>query len=214
MWNKLARICFVLISASSIARAQNWNELLRQGKTQKKYLIEQIAALQAYSDYLKKGYNLVDAGLGQISDLTGGEYNLHQAFIRSLESVSPFIRLDPRVIEVILMQHSISGLFNALINHRMAGQEAREYIDAVRKQLDEECTTDLKELLLVMTPGKLTMSDDQRIERLNRIHERMQDKLIFARHFSSQVLALSAQHQLEKINMQRLQPMFNLKKQP
>jgi hypothetical protein len=214
MWNKLIRISFVLIFAPSIVQAQNWNELLRQKKTQKKYLIEQIAALQVYGGYLKKGYDLVDAGLDQISEVTGEEYNLHQTFIHSLGSVSPFIRSDPRATEVIQMQHSISGLFNLLIKYSLPGMEAVEYINAVRKQVDQECAADLGELLLVMTPGKLTMNDDQRIERLNRIHERMQDKLSFARHFSSQVLSLSAQHQMEQINMQRLQPMFNLKKEP
>jgi hypothetical protein len=214
MWIKMLRLSFVLILTSSIAQAQNWDELFRQKKTQKKYLLQQITALQVYSGYLKKGYDLVHSGLGEISWLTGLEYDLHQTFIRSLGSVSPFIRADPRAAEVLLMQHSIIQAFDALVRHPLLWKEDMEYINTVRKKLDRECSTDLQELLLVVSPGEVNMKDDERIKWLNRIHERMQDKLIFTRHFSNQVSNLAGQRHLEQIDTKRLELMFNLKMQP
>ena len=47
-------ILFVL--AGGLSQAQTFNEWFRQKATQKKYLIQQIAALQVYLDYVQKGY--------------------------------------------------------------------------------------------------------------------------------------------------------------
>jgi len=214
MLNKIFGVFVGLILSASIAYGQNWNELFSQKKTQRKYLIQQIAALQIYSGYLKKGYELVHSGLGQISDASGGEMRLHQTFIHSLSSVSPLVHADPRAAEVILMQHRIIQAFVTLTKHTLLKVEDLEYISQVRKKLDEENAADLQDLLLVMTPGKVKMKDDGRLQRLNRIHERMEDKLIFARHFSSQVLELARQRHLEQINTQHQKLLFNLKTQP
>ncbi len=48
------------------ANAQTWDEWFKQKKTQKKYLVQQIAALRVYLDYLKKGYTVVHNGLNTI----------------------------------------------------------------------------------------------------------------------------------------------------
>lgn len=106
----------------------------------------------------------------------------------------------------------IMNIAGNVISGQVTGD--REYINQVRKKLQEECSTDLQELLMVMTPGKVKMKDDERVERLNQLHARMQDKLTFTRHFSSQVSELAGQRHLEEVNTKRQKLMFNLKKQP
>jgi 3-phenylpropionate/cinnamic acid dioxygenase small subunit len=46
---------FLLVTASGVY-AQNWKEWTQQKKTQIKYLVNQIAALQIYATYVEKGY--------------------------------------------------------------------------------------------------------------------------------------------------------------
>ncbi|MDQ1166374.1 hypothetical protein [Flavobacterium sp. SORGH_AS_0622] len=51
---------------------------------QRKELILQIAALQVYIDYAKKGYSAVSKGLNFIGDARKGEVNLHSDYFTSL----------------------------------------------------------------------------------------------------------------------------------
>ena len=95
-------------------QAQTWSEWFKQKKTQKKYLLQQIAALEVYAGYLKKGYKIFDGGLSAIRDITHGEFNLHNAFISSLKQVSPEIRKDARIAEIIALQVSIMKAFERI----------------------------------------------------------------------------------------------------
>lgn len=57
-------LLIVMISFSACwVKAQTFNEWFKQKKTQIQYLIDQIAALQVYSQSLQKGYDIADAGL-------------------------------------------------------------------------------------------------------------------------------------------------------
>ena len=47
---------FAIISTGT--RAQTFAEWFRQSATQKKYLLQQIAALQVYIGYVQKGYSI------------------------------------------------------------------------------------------------------------------------------------------------------------
>jgi hypothetical protein len=50
--------CFFLFALPllfvQVSTAQTWSEWFSQKKTQKKYLLEQVAALKIYAGYLKK----------------------------------------------------------------------------------------------------------------------------------------------------------------
>src|SRR5687767_6220341 len=98
----------VLCLTMTVTRSfgQTWEEFFRQADTQKKYLLEQIAALKVYSGYLKQGYNIASTGLKTVKDITGGEFNLHSSFINSLKTVNPAIKKDLRIAEIISLQLS------------------------------------------------------------------------------------------------------------
>ena len=54
-------ILFAVVSTS--VKAQTFAEWFQQGATQKKYLLQQIAALQVYIGYVQKGYSIAKKGL-------------------------------------------------------------------------------------------------------------------------------------------------------
>ena len=51
-------ILFLLTIIVTTTQAQTFAEWFRQKKTQKQYLIQQIAALQVYIGYAQKGYSI------------------------------------------------------------------------------------------------------------------------------------------------------------
>lgn len=208
---KLAFALVLFLLGFSNSYGQNWNEIFRQKKTQQKYLLQQIAALEVYAGYLKKGYEVVNGGLQTIKDFSNGEFNLHNAFISGLKKVSPAIRNDVRVIEIIEMQISIGRAFGGLKSNPNLSMSNQLYVQNVRENLWEESLKDLEELLMVITSGKVEMSDDERIERLNKVYFSMQDKSAFTQNFISEISLYTRQKEMEKRSIEQSRNSYGIR---
>ncbi len=187
---------------SAPAHAQTWDEIFAQKKTQKKYLVKQIAYLRLYADQAWKGYQVVSGGLEAIKDFTSGEFSLHEAFLSALGKVSSLVRKDYRVAEVVSMQISISSSFGALEKSSASFSPAsKRYLGRVRRSVLRECDGDLKELLDIVLSGKLEMDDAERLSRLSKVHTAMKEKAMFARWLCSeaQLLLLGQKKELSDL---------------
>lgn len=175
------------------AHAQTWGEWFRQKHTQKKYLLEQIAALQVYTGYVKKGYGIAREGLGTVRQITDGEFRLHELFISGLKKVSPAVGNDARIADIVAMEIGIVRSFGRLLDLQGLSVDRSAYLRSVKTAVMEACLDDLAELLLVVTSGKVEMGDSERLSRLEGIYLRMQDRSGFVRDFSAKVLQLTKQ---------------------
>ncbi|WP_439695860.1 hypothetical protein ACFGVS_23795 [Mucilaginibacter sp. AW1-7] len=190
----LGWFCFWLcILSFQPANAQTFAEWWSQSSTQKKYLIQQIAALQVYISFLQSGYNIAHTGLNTIKDITNGEFHLHDLYISSLKQVNPVIKKDKRIDEIVAMQEYISEAFGYITNSSVLSADHHAYINSVKDKVFAECDGDMDELLLVITSDKVEMKDDERIARLNKVYLSMQDKTAFTQRFCSQVNLLIRQ---------------------
>ncbi|MGY3054018.1 hypothetical protein ACVWYG_002221 [Pedobacter sp. UYEF25] len=203
-------VSVLMFTSIAPASAQTFAEWFSQKKTQKKYLLQQIAALQVYISYAKKGYEIVGSGLQTVRDITGGEFGLHNAFITELKKVSPTIRNDVRVAEIIETQASIVRAFNAIKNHKSFSKDQLIYVSEVSDGIITECYTDLEELLLVITSGKLEMKDDERLKRLNDIYERMLDKSSFTQSFCGDATLMIRQKEMEQHTIDNLRRYYEI----
>lgn len=188
--NKCGVWFLVLSLLSSGLTAQTFGEFFNQKKTQKRYLLQQIAALQLYLGYAQKGYELAGSGLGLVRDIRNGEFSLHQAFISSLKRVSPLIGNHTKVREIIACQLGIIRVFSGIRDKERLPVSSRQYVSEVKNHLFEQCLKDLGELLLVVSSGKVEMNEAQRLERLEKIYSALVDKYAFARDFVLQVEGL------------------------
>lgn len=199
----LASVFMLCVFSFQHVKAQTFAEFFSQKKTQKKYLLQQIAALQLYIGYAKKGYDIASSGLNTVRDITNGEFSLHGTFLSSLKAVSPAIRNNAKVAEIIALQIAIGSAFNGIGNSGLSLSD-KLYLQDVKEHLMEECVKDLEELLLVITSGKVEMTDDQRIKRLDRIYLSMRDKSAFAQNFSNQVGILIRQRANEQKEIEQI----------
>lgn len=181
----LSALIMLMVFLSWSANAQTWSEWFSQKKTQKKYLLEQVAALKIYAGYLKKGYEISRSGISFIKDATKGEFDLHGTFFSSLKAVSPEIRNNAKVAKIIQMQIDVSKVFNVLRSAKGLTAQHTAYLDLVRSNLLNECLDDLEALLLIITSGKAELKDDERLLRLDHLHEDMQEKWRFAMSISN-----------------------------
>ena len=189
----LITCCFVLMAA---AKAQSSGEVLDQKKTQKKYLLQQIAALQVYIQFLQKGYGIAKDGLTLIGDLKDGEFGLHKGYFRSLGSVNPTIRGYNRINEIASLQKLIVNVSrDSYRKARKSGaftEEELRYIRRVHERLLDDCNHTLDELLAVTADSKLQMTDDGRMSRIDNLYARMQDQYAFLKSFGNETMALAA----------------------
>jgi hypothetical protein len=191
----------------SEVNAQTFNELFSQKATQKKYLLQQIAALQVYISYAKKGYNIVSGGINTIRDIKKGDLNLHNTFFNSLKSINPKISRCAKVADIIAYQVRIIKLAKQTLQSiREANQfttEEAEYCKKVFDALLDDCIESIDELLAVITPDKLTMKDNERLTRIDKLYLDMQDKFTFCNVMSEDIGVLALQRMSEKIEINR-----------
>jgi hypothetical protein len=207
----LASMVFIwgLALGSASVKAQSYNELFRQKKTQEKYLLKQIAYLKLYADQALKGYKLVSGGLETINDFTSGEFKLHEAFISSLSKVSLLVRKDYRVEEIVKFQFGINSSFKALLESSALSQAPNQnYYRAVQEKVMAECNADLDELMDIVLSGSLEMNDSERLSRLKKIHTSMQEKVGFARWFCTEAQLLLQSQKIEKLDIESIRRLY------
>jgi hypothetical protein len=200
----MAIFVMVFLSVAQL-HAQTWPEWFSQKKTQKKYLIEQLAALKLYATYLKKGYEIGSSGLNFIKDAGKGEFDLHSAFFSSLKTVSPLVKKNVRIAEILKMQVAISKTFSSFRGLQNLSDANHRYIDLVSSNLLDDCIRDLEALLLVITSGRLELTDDGRMARIDQLYLGMQQKKIFTSGFSALVQSLARDRALEIKNIKEME---------
>ena len=188
-----------------IVQAQTWAEWFRQNSTQKKYLLQQIAALKVYAGYLEKGYTITRNGLGTIQEFSQGEVNLHDTYFTSLFGVNPLVKKYAVVAGVIFLQKDI------LQECRQALQQFRnshQFTEAEMTYLKEVCykliaasASDLHTLSSLLTKGHFQLKDDERLTAIEKVHSSMEDNLIFIRSFSGNNKELAIQRGKEVIDI-------------
>lgn len=208
----LAFMTIFVIQSALAARAsgQTFAEFFKQKKTQKKYLLQQIAALQVYIGYARQGYEIADQGISTIKGLAGGEFDLHSAFFASRKTVSPLISKHPHIMGIVRLQLNISNSLKKLNKAEIAGDENRVYIKKVAELILNDCARDLEDLFLLVTSGSLEMKDDERLIRLNSISLSMQQKADFVDSFSSEVKLLGARQHMEKQSINHLMRLYEI----
>ncbi len=199
-------ICILLCAFSfQPSQAQTFAEFFSQKKKQKEYLLKQIAGLQLYIGYAKKGYDIATSGINTVRDIKNNEFGLHSAFFSSLKAVSPAIKNNSKVAEIIVLQLAIYKSFNGVRSNSFLSDADGKYIGTVREKVLNDCGKDLEELLLVITSGKVEMTDDERIKRMDQVYRSMQDKSAFTQSFTGDVSLFIGQKESEQqsINQQR-----------
>lgn len=196
----MKKIMFVVIVVGlsiNVSEAQTWNEWFRQKKTQKQYLIQQIAALKVYMKYLKEGYDIARKGLNLVGDIKDGNFKDHSTYFESLLLVNSSIRDSPKVALIVAYQMKIINEFRKLQKDcRKSSDLSKEeiqYVENVYSNILTECETIISALNRTITDNASQLKDDERIERIDLIYEDMKNKHSFAKAFCNSTQILIAQ---------------------
>ena len=201
-------ILLLVIGTNSIAQAQS-------AEVQQLLLnYEKLKQLKNILSDMKKGYQIVSKGYTTIKNISEGNFNLHDAFINGLLSVSPEIRNYKRVADIIAYQKSIvkeyRSAFNRFKSSGTFSVNELEYLGKVYQNLFNESFQNLDELATVVTSSKLSMSDDERLKAIDRIFADTEDKLQFLRDFNKKTNILVIQRGREKRNLESSEKLFQV----
>lgn len=169
-------------------QAQTFAEWFKQNSTRLKYYAQQVAALQVYAGELVKEYQVTDAGLTGISGSKQGEYDLHQGYYASLESVNPAVAQMPEVAEIGDIQGAIVQRFStALSRYRsdgVLGADRVAFVEQAYGAILQGCADDVKALATVLAADNWQMTDDQRIARIRELDAEMRQRYAFTLAFT------------------------------
>lgn len=195
--------CVLVVSViGTEAHAQTFAEWFRQNSTQKKYLLQQIAALQVLGGYVKDGYQIAGKGLGSISGYLSSEYTLHSGFYTRLETADPAIRKNPQIDEILNWQGEITRAFGNRNNFRGLTPAEVQYVTTVSDAVNRDCNAQVTQLQGLITDGQLKMNDSERLRMIGEIHGAMQDNYRFMMSFLDGVKILILQRQRENSSLQ------------
>lgn len=192
------KITLTLLLLSLGVRAQTFEEWFAQRKTQKKYLLAQIAALNTYRSYLRKGYNVAKGGLGSITSYVGGELKFHTVYYDRLKNVDPALKANPKVKEILVWQVDINQQTRAW---------QTDYLSTVKSALLTDCDDQLRQLSNVLS-AKMQMSDAERLQQLTLIHAAMRSNFQFARNFNIQLKTTELQKLKEEHSLNTLKRLY------
>lgn len=85
-----------------------------------------------------------------------------------------------------------------------------EYIRSVYSYLIDRSLKNLEELAMIITANKLRMTDEERLQAIDRLYNEMENKVAFLRHFNSGTQLLAIQRAREKGDVNTLQKIYSI----
>lgn len=197
----IVALCF---SLKVSAQAQEIEQLILD--------IEKLTQFKSILADMKTGYQIYEQGYGSISNLSKGNFDLHNVYLTGLMAISPAVRNYGRVAEIISQQASlVSEYKRAYSNFRQSGSfSANElsYMSNVYAKLIDQSLDNIDELNTLVTANKLRMSDADRLKGIDRIYSSSTDQLNFLRAFNRQGIVLSLQRAKDANDLNTLKNLY------
>lgn len=200
-------VLFILLVTVSLrpCEAQTFNELFRQKKTQEKYLVRQIAALQGYLHLLHEGYHNLRQGLQWIGQLQTTRGRLHSSWFARLVQ-QPEDRQSAAAFA--LLQRLRQQAEQVLQKAKKAGLSPPQWAAFMRQLLHliKENKKDARELWLLTMDGTLRMEASDRLRLIDGVYQQIKSR--YDRFYRS----VTAMHRFSRTQLHNRQALSTLKK--
>jgi hypothetical protein len=177
-------------------------------------MAEQIVGIQTYLGALKGGYQIANNGLNTVHQLKEGTLDLHTAYFNSLEQVSPAVQQNPKGKAITELYQQLCIQFNTEIAWQKKQQQfsasEMDYLQKVSDNLQKIAREDMAATNDVLTPGKLQLTDSQRLDRLDKLYGSMKDKAAFTSSFTTKCRALATSRQRAKADKETMKKFYGI----
>jgi len=184
---------------SALAQTQEVQQLLLN--------VEKLAQLKSILNNMYKGYEVLAKGYNTIKDISQGNFKLHEGFLDGLLAVNPVVKKYKRVADILSYQQKImqeqKKAFHFFKETGRFTPEEISYLGSLYNNLIQQSLKNLDALMMVITASELRMSDDERLQAIDRIFADAEDQLSFLRSFnnSTKVLAVQRMHDQSEVEL-------------
>ncbi len=195
----MKKILIVLLFSSGVCFGQS------QEAKQLLLNVEKLAQLKLMLSHMKNGYQILHKGYTSIKNISEGNFSLHRDFLDGLLQISPAVRKYAKVADIISFQIKIVKESKAALNEFKMNKQFSvgeiDYMGKVFGNLLSESLKTLEELTMILTAGKLRMSDDERLKAIDKIYDDVLEQYGFVNEFSNSTAILSMQREKEKMDV-------------
>lgn len=200
---KLLLICY-LAFLSLPSYSQTFEEWWNQKETQKKYLVEQLAALEAYGAVLKEGYETVSQGLGLMRTIQHEDFSQHQSFYGSFSKINPTISSHPeteKCIQIYKQTKQLTTHIPTLLEIALLTEAEKRVILHICQAIQKDSDQILLDLESFLQEEKIHLNDSERLERVLQTQNDLQEVLGFGLRFYQECenLMFSRKQELQSI---------------
>lgn len=196
-------ILFILLCSMSFqgkAQAEEIQQLLLN--------LEKLAQFKNILQNMYDGFKLISNGYNAVKDISEGNFKLHKVFLDGLSEVNPAVKKYKRIADIIDYQLRIVNdskkVLQQFKSDKQFSTDELNYMGTVYDNLIRQTLKHVEELLLVVTAGKLRMSDDERLAAIDRIFISVESQYSFVREFSNSTRLLSLQRRSEQDQIDRM----------
>ena len=171
--------------------------------------LEKLAQFKKILNQLYDGYKVLDKGYTEIKNIAEGNFGLHQKFLDALLAVSPSVARYKRIGETMRMQVALVRDYRAALSAFRTSQvftlDELDYLAGVYDRLLSESLSQLDDLLMVITAGKLRMNDNERLVAIDRVYGAISKQYIFLQTFNkgTQLLVIQRQKESKEIQLSK-----------
>jgi hypothetical protein len=178
--------------------------------------VEKLAQFKKILQNMYDGYKILHKGYTAVKDISEGNFNIHKTFLDGLMQVSPAVRKYKRVADIISYQLRIvkeyKAAFNGFKDDKQFTASEIDYVGKVYSNLLKESLKNLDELAMVITAGKLRMSDDERLQAIDRIYLSIEDQYSFLNDFNGNTAMLALQRKSEQVQIELSRRIYGITK--
>lgn len=177
--------------------------------------VEKLNQLRQILQQLYDGYKIISEGYNKVKDITSGNYKAHQVFLDGLYLVSPSVKKYHRVADILRYQAAIvkeyKDAFENFSSLDVFTSGQLEYMSDVYQRLFDDSMKNMDELMMIITSGQLRMSDDERLEGIDRVFKDVEKKLLFLRSFNNRQAMIAIENLRDKTENETLKKLHGLK---
>jgi phosphosulfolactate synthase (CoM biosynthesis protein A) len=115
-----------------------------------------------------------------------------------MKTASPLVKNNAMIQEIVAWHKDILARLKDISQISGMTTEEKRYLEQVRSAVLKDCDQQLNTLQIVVSDGKIEMSDAERIALVNKIHTAMMENNRFASGFAAQAKLYAIRRQQEQ----------------
>jgi hypothetical protein len=176
--------------------------------------VQKLSSMKATLQDMYQGYTELKNGYTRIRDVVKDNFNLHEVFLDALWVLSPAVRSDPRLEEIINTEYQIVQAYEAATG-RLSGEsvwttQELGFITGTLSTLLQRSLQVVEELTMITTDNELRMNDAQRLQALGRVDTEIKGELAFMERFDQELAIEAAQRGQESNDINTLKSIYGL----